>query len=570
VLLHAADCCSWLPIALSVLVPVLVVAGCARLWAVGVGRARRHVWRRHVSAMGGRERALPTRVHEVPFVGTAAEARAVLSRLVASGTPPRLGRSVHHASSASGSGPAAGGWSDLVAQARGGRQPPDDCGRTPRRRGNKRKERALGKDDGGQGGSDDAAAAVGDGGGSVSSPGHDAAAALGLNDGHGHTPADIEAAARRARRRARQHEPILVEDFMQEALTACIQRSCGVASSLPMRKHESPVTARVIGDPTARSRAIVLRSGAGKRDVAILWVSARGGLLCSCFEGTENAMFLSASARGTKCAHSSAFTKALSSSGVSPKEFRSRMRIRADAADYTVAQDYGSVILWAVLYHSVYSVVSFSSSNVALCIAPGCRRFRGRCGHVRVVRNKHGPDGFNDPLHGSSLTAVKARKAGRMPPPPRPRARFLKNEEEDEGLEKQPSDTMRAPQDADLASLCDRIKRNLLPCSGEVSQGEVWNRTADWRTMFMRRSAGPVAGKVAALRQLGRLFSAVMCTGAVRDLRDPLFEPFCGSCGQQREERHEIQKERALLTTHHPTAEPIKVSFVWSVGERRA
>jgi len=271
-------------------------------------------------------------------------------------------------------------------------------------------------------------------------------------------------------------------------------------------------------------------------------------------------MFLSASARSSKCTHTVALAKALSSSEVDPQIFKSRMRLRADAADFTVPQEYDSTIVWAVLYHSVFSVVSFSAANAALCVAPGCRRVRGRCGHVRVVRSKCGPDGFNDSLHGSSPMAVKSRKESRKVPA-RVRARVLNNEEEDEGVEKLPSDTMRAPDDADVASVCERTKRKLLPCAGEIRQGEVWNRTADWRTMFVRRHAGRAAGELAALQRLGQLFSAAVCAAAVRDVRHPLVEPFCGSCGQQRDERHKVEKERALLTTHHPTADPIKVSF---------
>jgi len=351
----------------------------------------------------------------------------------------------------------------------------------------------------------------------------------------------------RLHRRVRLHEPILVEDFAQEALVACIKRSCGVASSVPMRRHAAPVTARVVGDPVSRSRAILLRAGTGKRDVAILWVSARDGILCSCFAGTQNAMFLSASARSSKCSHSVAFTKALSTSGVDPKTFRSRMSLRADAADFTVAQEYDSAVVWAVLYHSVFSVVSFSAANAALCVAPVCRRFRARCGHVRVVRSKHGRDMFNNPLHGSSMKAVNARKEAQRPLPVRERARVLNNEEEDEGVEKLPSDTLRDPHDADVATLCARTKRNLLPCTGEVGQGELWNRTADWRTLFMRRNAGPAAGKAAALKQFARVYSSMVQTGGVRDLRHPLVEPFCGSCGRQRQEHHNVEKERAVL-----------------------
>lgn len=62
------------------------------------------------------------------------------------------------------------------------------------------------------------------------------------------------------------------------------------------------MTATVVGHHTSRSRAISLRCGHGKRD-AILWVSPRGGLLCSSFGGNQNALLISASSRNTDVGH---------------------------------------------------------------------------------------------------------------------------------------------------------------------------------------------------------------------------------------------------------------------------
>lgn len=347
---------------------------------------------------------------------------------------------------------------------------------------------------------------------------------------------------------------------MQEVLSACVKPCCGVASTLPMRRFESPVSARVVGDPNGRSRAIDERSGSSKLDIAILWVSARGGVLCSCFGGTQNAMLLSASSRSTKCCHTAALSKALATSSVSHDEFNRRMRLRADAKDFAIHEvRNASSVIWAVLYHSVFSVVTFSAANVALCVAPSCRRFRGRCGHVREARSHIGPDGFNDAIFGSSLKAAKARKELKKPAS-RVRARVINNEEEDEGVDSLPSDTVRAPQDADEGSVSARTKRNMLPCSSEVDQEEVWNRTADWRTLFKRRRASSTSGNRAFLRQVGQYYLALTSMGATRDVRAPLIEPFCGDCGQQRTESHKVERERAILTTSQATAFPIKVS----------
>jgi len=99
---------------------------------------------------------------------------------------------------------------------------------------------------------------------------------------------------------------------------------------------------RVIGHATSRSRAIVSRSGGTKRELSILWVSCRERLLCSCFAGTQNALFLSASSWSTKCAHTTTLAGALTFSGMSIVTFRAWMRLRADAATFAVHTEYGS------------------------------------------------------------------------------------------------------------------------------------------------------------------------------------------------------------------------------------
>jgi len=360
-------------------------------------------------------------------------------------------------------------------------------------------------------------------------------------------------------RRMRSVGPkVLVEDYVVDTLAACVRRTCGLPSRRQMGKHPSPVTARVVGDSSSRSRAIVLRSGAGKADVSIMWVSCRDGLLCSCFSGTQNALFLSVSSRSTTCKHTAALVKALRVANVSLSTFRTRMRLRADSADFAVFEDYGSSVVWAVLYHAVYSVVTFTTANVATCIAPGCRRFRGRCGHVRVARASQGPEGFRNLDSGSAPVAAKARKEARQIPAA-PRAKVLDNEEEDEGLEGRDGDTVRGPRDMEQSKVAERTPRNMMPCTTELAQGTVWARTADWRGLIAQRAAGRPENKAADMKQLRDLFEMSQSLGAVRDLGLPLVEPFCGSCGQERADRHNITKEPGLLVTHHPTAPPLRV-----------
>jgi len=239
------------------------------------------------------------------------------------------------------------------------------------------------------------------------------------------------------------------------------------------------------------------------------------------------------------------------------------MRLRVDASNCAVAQHFGSSVLWSVLYRSVFSVVTISGANVASCVAPGCRRFRGRCGHVRTLRDIIGPGGFNDERFGSSAAAVKARLEGRVKLASVPaRPRVVNNEEEDEGIEKEPTDTIRGPRDAEPTNVASRRLRNMLPCSGELEQGEVWTRTADWRTLYTGRAAGAADGKKDNFNVLGTVWPAAIKCGFVRDASVPLIERFCGSCGQRLQSRQKVAKEPGLLTTHHPTAAPLRVRDV--------
>jgi len=482
-----------------------------------------------------------------PFVGSRAAAQAAIS-IVSERAPCSLpGTVVHHRQGVIHGGQVARGWSSQIENVRQGGPGASVGGFGRRRRTAGRRESSA------------------------------AAARSTLCPRGGPSDDDVDnemsggqLPVPRAPRDRKRRDPVLVEDYVEEALSACVRRTCGLPSSRPMTKVTSVVTARVVGDKKSRSRAIVLRQGSGKRDICILWVSSRDGFLCSCFAGHENALFFSASSRSTTCAHTVALRTALPSSGVSAAKFCSRMRLRADAADFAMCEDYGSAVVWSVLYHSVFSLVTFSSANAATCVAPCCRRFRGRCGHVRVARDRMGPDGFVNAKFGTAPAVVKARADARRPPPTA-YDKVLSNEEEDEGLEKLASDTMRRPHDSAAADLSARTPRNLLPCAGELAQGEMWNRTADWRAVFKPQPAISAAGREERKRKVALILSSALIAGVIRDTREPLVEPFCGSCGQKRGEQHKVETEPGLLTTHHPTAPALQVrlraalvcSFVW-------
>lgn len=162
-------------------------------------------------------------------------------------------------------------------------------------------------------------------------------------------------------------------------------------------------------------------------------------------------------------------------------KFQARKQLSDDAADIADHTHFGSTVVWTVLCHSVLSLVTFSPVSVATCIAPGCRRFRGRCGHARVARQLH--NARKEQMTADHLAAGHCGlPAGSRKPMKRldDDISFVVAPNEDQGLEKLPTDSRRGKRDVEEGSISKRVPRNLLPSVGEVADGEAWSRTADW------------------------------------------------------------------------------------------
>lgn len=359
-----------------------------------------------------------------------------------------------------------------------------------------------------------------------------------------------------SRRHERANDGLTVDQSAVVALTACVRRACGLPSSTLVGQRASPVSAFVVGDPTSGSRAVLLRLGASKRD-AVLWVSPRGGLLCSCFGGTQNALLLSVSSRSSDCKHVRLLRAALAAARVPLSKFQARMQLVVGAKNYAVCRQYGTSAVWVVLYQRVYSLVNFSAANVASCVAPCCRRFRGRCGHVK----------FSRPLHSKRLAELGAASAERRaagmvvkaPSAVSTRRRFLSSEDEDEGIEKLPSDTSRDKGDSPEEMVAARNPRNLLPCRGEMADAEVWARTSDWEAIRSKPAAALKPGISDDRKLLMDLFQVSLRLGHIRDVSEVLVERHCGSCGTERGADVQVTPERAIIYTHHPSAPAIEV-----------
>jgi len=141
------------------------------------------------------------------------------------------------------------------------------------------------------------------------------------------------------------------------------------------------------------------------------------------------------------------------------------------------------------------------------------------------------------------------------------RLRFVVSEDEDDGLEKLPSETERTAADAPESSLSSRLWRNMLPCCIDEDLGTMWCRTADMRSMVVSLARRRDESTARDLKEMMIYFRSAVRRGFIADTRHTLADSHCGSCGQARGVRHEVTADEAVLYTHHPTAPSIRVSF---------
>lgn len=186
------------------------------------------------------------------------------------------------------------------------------------------------------------------------------------------------------------------------------------------------------------------------------------------------------------------------------------MRLRVDAPDFAHQKLHGTAVVWTTMYRTVFSLVKFTAGNVATCIAPGCRRFRGRCGHVKIAcpLNSKWTDGSGEAAAQQRLLTLSTTRRKVAVPGG---ALFLVSEEEDMGVERLPSDTVRAKSDPATDHLARRVIRNLPPCARELNDGEAWARKADWKSLYNKRASRCDEKRAVDLKAMDELFSQHVC-----------------------------------------------------------
>lgn len=280
--------------------------------------------------------------------------------------------------------------------------------------------------------------------------------------------------------------------------------------------------------------------------------------MTSRFLGTLDAMLLSASSRSSDCQHTASLRRCIADAGVPVAIFRKRLHLADDPADFLSSSRYGGSIVLTVPYESVFYHVTFSAGNVASCVAPGCRRFRSRCGHVKLERPlQANHKALVSAAEGRVAASVsKTRDAASEPAP------FIVSAKKDEGIEKLPSETARDPADTEERTVARRAWRTLLRCASEIADGAVWARTADWRGLCRDRAAEHGEPASEGIQQMRQPFRTCSLLGHVRDPSEVLLEARCGSCGLQRYDRYKVVPESATMYIDYITAPAISVSDI--------
>jgi len=100
---------------------------------------------------------------------------------------------------------------------------------------------------------------------------------------------------------------------------------------------------------------------------------------------------------------------------------------------------------------------------MAPCIAPSCRRYHTRCGHVNLARPFNAAQRADD-----AADQRKAQTGAASQPARRPDPLVLQDglPEDDDGIENETCHTDRSVADAADSALAARVRRNLLPCTG--------------------------------------------------------------------------------------------------------
>jgi len=398
------------------------------------------------------------------------------------------------------------------------------------------------------GGDDDSVPTGGDGGSALTPPDPPPPTA-GTGPRHRRQPP-------RASGRVRNETVAQRQSALTRLIAAALHRLLGNRTGVEASTG-SGMTAQVAGSSTSRARFLFCVVGPHAVDLAVLWFSPAGTVLCSCWGHTQNVALLSMTGCSSTCWHAAAFRGALDDLPADLTELRSHLQVKdEDAASYAVDISTPRGMASAAFDGVIYTPVVASTGRDIKCVAVGCRSAQRRCEHAVLVRDLE-------------RMAVKD-----------------KVDNEDDASDVSDDDGGRqgicdAAEDGDVnddelvAVASQRQKRNLVSCSEEDRQSLMWSRTAEWAPTTMEPSAlfsappsdrsgdaepdPPPITLVQRMSELGLAFNPA----------DVLFEKCCAVCGAAAPAGVELDKQAGVVYTDGNATAPLEVGFCSSCVSAR-
>jgi len=216
----------------------------------------------------------------------------------------------------------------------------------------------------------------------------------------------------------------------------------------------SGMMAKVVGSQKSAVRSLFCVVGPRAVDMASLWFSPAGNVLCSCWDGRENAALLSLTGKGSTCWHADCFRAALAEVREHVPNLQAALQVRpgteAHAVDVELLRGRAAVAFDG----KVFSPVVASRRQHIKCVAVCCRSVQRRCQHATLVRKLE---------------------------------RFAEAVKDDDGSDGE-SDGVESLDEQDnvideeeLVQITRfRARRNLLSCMVEDKLAEKWQRTSEW------------------------------------------------------------------------------------------
>jgi len=279
-------------------------------------------------------------------------------------------------------------------------------------------------------------------------------------------------------------------------------------------------------------------------DLATLWYSPDGAVLCSFWGHTENVALLSMAGKDSTCWYAEAFKAAVKTLSSNGDEIAQQLRVAKDTPPYAVDISTFRGPAAAAFDGAIYSPVVATRRRDIKCVAVGCRSSQRRCHHTVLVLQLdrlalgHAGDGY--PSDATS--------------------------EDEDGPVEQDADEDGGLDDDELVAIAkQRQKRNLVSCVDEDRQGLMWARSSEWAAVELPSSATfspstsaddghmePPAKPPTVVHRMAEL-------GLAYDPSVVLHEKSCSVCGAKRPDSTKLDECSGLLYCYGNGVEPLPV-----------